>query len=273
MCHLEQHNVLFDKQHRFRKGLSCETQLASLANDLATTLDSKGQANMIIMDFSKAFDTVPHERLLLKLFDVGIRNNTLTWIRNFLTRRHHRVVLDGKSSAEAKVLSGVPQGTVLGPLLYLVYINDLPRGIQSDIRLFADDCILYREIKSPEDQLKVQQDLNGVIAWEKKWEMSFNRSKCYSMSVTHKRKPLKFTYKMNDTPLIEVEHHPYLGVEISKDLNWSRHIQKICNKANSMLGLLRRNIHCCPVEVKSIAYKSLVRPRLEYCNTVLGPLS
>ena len=92
------------------------------------------------------------------------------------------------------------------------------------------------------------------------------------MSVTHKRTPLKFTCKMNDTLLTQVEHHPYLGVEISKDLTWSRHIQKICNKANSMLGLLRRNIHCCPVEVKSsIAYNSLVRPRLEYCNTVWDP--
>ena len=122
---------------------------------------------------------------------------------------------------------------------------------------------------------KLQQDLNDFIAWEKKWEMSFNKSKCYSMSITHKCKPLKFTYEMNDTPLTEVEHYPYLGVVISKDLTWSRHIQKKCNKANSnsMLGLLRRNIHCCPTEVKSIAYKSLVRvcPRLEYCNTVWYP--
>ena len=134
MCHLEQQHVLFNKQHGFRKGISCETQLAGLANDFSTTLDSKGQADMIIMDFSKAFDTVPHERLLLTLFHVGIRNNTLTWIRNVLTRRHQRVVLDGKSSAEAKVLSGVPQGHGLGQLLFLVYINYLPRRIQSDIK-------------------------------------------------------------------------------------------------------------------------------------------
>ena len=166
------------------------------------------------MDFSKAFDTVPHNCLLLKLQNVGIRNIIRTWIESFLTKRHHRVVLDRAASAEAKVISGVPQGTVLGPLLFLIYINVLPEGIQSKDRLFADDCIIYKEIKSSTDQLQLQDDVDCVTAWEKKWQMSFNKSKCYSMRVTHKKKPMKTTYKMDGIgiPLEEVDSYPFLGV-------------------------------------------------------------
>jgi hypothetical protein len=271
MNHMDYHNILYSKQHGFRKGLSCETQLAGLVDDLAKIVDSKGQADLIIMDFSKAFDTVPYKRLLLKLQNVGIRNNILTWIECFLTKRHQRVVLDGAFSTKAKVTLGVPQGTVLGPLLFLIYINDLPDNIRSDVRLFADDCILYRKITSQRDQLQLQADIDVITNWERRWQMSFNKSKCYSMRMTHKKKPAVNTYNMSGTPLEDVNSYPYLGVEISKDMNWAPHINKISKKANKMLGLLRRNLHSCSADVKSIAYKALVRPRLEYCNVIWDP--
>ena len=123
-------------------GRSCETQLAGLIDDLASTLDRKSQADVVILDFSKAFDTVPHQRLLYKLHHAGINNNILKWIKVFLTTRQQKVLVEGASSPNVPVSSGVPQGTVLGPLLFLLYINDLPNEVNSNIRLFADDAIL-----------------------------------------------------------------------------------------------------------------------------------
>ena len=117
MAHLEDYGYLNDKQHGFRKGRSCETQLALAVNDIARVLDDKGQVDVIIMDFSKAFDTVPHERLLAKLKHAGVRNSLHNWVKNFLTKRTQKVTLDGVSSPPVSVTSGVPQGTVLGPLL------------------------------------------------------------------------------------------------------------------------------------------------------------
>ena len=190
MCHFDEHNVLNNKQHGFRKGRSCETQLALTVNDLAGILDNKGQVDVIITDFSKAFDLVPHQRLLLKLKHAGISGSLHNWISTFLTKRSQQVVLEGNSSTSIVVTSGVPQGTVLGPLLFILYLNDLPEGISSQVRLLADDCILYREIQTQEDSHKLQNDIDILCNWESRWQMRFNVAKCYAMHMTHKRKPL-----------------------------------------------------------------------------------
>ena len=129
---------------------------------------------MKILDFSKAFDTVPNNRLLNKLDRYGIRNKTHTWISKFLKYRKQRVVIGGEHSTWTQVMSGVPQGTVLGPLLFLTYINDLPNNIHSSIRLFADNCVLYREIKNEIDSQERQKDLNSLMKWEYDWQMNFN---------------------------------------------------------------------------------------------------
>ena len=212
MGHFDNNSILVDVQHGFRKGRFCDTQLSAIVDDLAKILDNKGQADLIIMDMSKAFDSVPHRRLLGKLHNLGIRSNTLKWIESFLTNRHQQVVLEGTSSNRAKVSSGVPQGTVLGPLLFLAYINDLPSKVHSKIRLFADDCILYSKICTTEDSNRLQKDLDSLLNWEKDWQMSFNASKCFTMRVTHKKSPITINYMMGDTVLEEVKHHPYLGV-------------------------------------------------------------
>ena len=125
------------------------------------------------MDFAKAFDKVPHRRLLYKLEYYGIRGSTHKWISSWLSERSQKVVLDGQASDPVPVLSGVPQESVLGPVLILIFINDLPENIRSSVRLFADDCVLYRNIKSPIDCQILQDDLNSLAQWETDWQMKF----------------------------------------------------------------------------------------------------
>ena len=190
------HNILTDCQHGFRRRRSCETQLLTLVDELTRSLDKRKQHDMAVLDFSKAFDRVPHNRLLNKLHHYGIRGHTLQWIKAFLTDRTQRVVVDGATSDPAPVISGVPQGSVLGPILFLVFINDLPLQVSSHSRLFADDCVVYREINSEKDCHILQEDLNNLAAWEKRWGMSFHPEKCSVLRVHRKRSPIIYDYSL-----------------------------------------------------------------------------
>ena len=165
MDHLNTYNIINPIQHGFRPGLSCQTQLILLIEDILRAMDQNYQVDLIMLDFSKAFDTVAHNKLLLKLEHLGIQSNTYSWIQTWLTNRTQKVVVEGETSNSLKVLSGVPQGTVLDPLMFLLYINDISVGINSSIRLFADDCVLYRVIKSTENHDHLQQDLNTLVEW------------------------------------------------------------------------------------------------------------
>ncbi|XP_074616985.1 uncharacterized protein LOC141876332 isoform X2 [Acropora palmata] len=222
-------------------------------------------------DFSKAFDTVPHARLLKKLEHYGINELVLGWIRSWLLNRSQRVIIDGASSNEVSVRSGVPQGTVLGPLMFLIYINDIGEHITSNLRLFADDSLLYSAIDIPQDCLALQEDLDKLSQWSYKWQMSFNVSKCKSLSITRKRNPYLHQYTMNGQELESVKSHPYLGVELTQSLNWNNHINNITTKANRSLGFIKRNLKRCPEQIKDQAYKSLVRPHVEYASSVWSP--
>ena len=152
--------------------------------------DKKGsQIDIAVLDFSKAFDTVPHDGLLSKLKHYGIDKHIWQWISNFLKKRKQCVVVDGVSSGLVDVDSGVSQGTVLGPILFLLHINNLPSIVSSKVRLFADDCLIYRQIKSNNDQIELQRDLNLLESWEVKWGMRFNAAKCNIMRVSRIRLP------------------------------------------------------------------------------------
>ena len=271
MQHLERYDILTSFQHGFRSKRSCETQLILTVHDLAQGLKDKEQIDTILLDFSKAFDKVPHRRLLHKLSYYGIRGTSLNWIKAFLSNRSQRVVLDGAFSESASVTSGVPQGTVLGPLLFLCFINDLPECVTSKVRLFADDCLLYRKIDSVRDSHLLQEDLASLQQWEDTWLMSFNPSKCETLRISLKPHLIDFTYSIRNTPLELVDSAKYLGVTFSSDLQWKPHISKVTKKANSTLGLLRRNLRTCPPALKKQAYLSFVRPTLEYASTVWAP--
>ena len=156
ITHFTNDNILNPVQHGFRVEHSYESQLLLTTEDLVQNYEDKIQTDLIVSDFSKAFDVAPHQRLLHKLDHYRIRRPTLLWIQNFLTTQTQKVVVDGSFLDTAHVGYGVPQGTVLGPILFLCYINDLPSSVSSDVRLFADDCLLYRPIKSKDDQNSAQ---------------------------------------------------------------------------------------------------------------------
>ena len=272
MKHLEQFNILTDAQHGFRKARSCETQLILTLHDLAKGIDTGDQLDVILLDFSKAFDKVPHERLLHKIKHYGIQDNTLEWLRDFLSGRNQKVLVEGKESSTAPVLSGVPQGSVLGPLMFLIYINDLPEYIKSStVRLFADDCVIYKKITSQEDGISLQQDLDRLQQWERDWLMEFHPQKCQLLRITNKRQPTQTEYKIHGHTLDNVEEAKYLGITIQRCLNWNTHISNITKKANSTKAFLQRNMSQCSTKAKAACYEYLVRPLLEYACTTWDP--
>lgn len=169
--HLDHNKILKDCQHGFRKGRSCETQLLITSHDLASILNRHSQVDVAVLDFAKAFDKVPHARLIQKLWYYNLDKNVIGWIKSFLSQRTQRVLVDGCQSEDAAVLSGVPQGTVLGPLLFLICINDITENLESTVRLFADDCLVYREIRSMTDIRILQDDLNKLDDPLVEWPM------------------------------------------------------------------------------------------------------
>ena len=181
--------------------------------------------------------------------------------------------MDGEKSEEACVTSGVPQGTVLGPLMFLLYINDIGDNVSKGtyIKLFADDCLLFRKIDSLSDAERLENDLQSIVEWSKTWHMSFNVTKCHTLKVFKKKNPIQFQYTMNNVQVSEVDHHPYLGVELEQNMSWSQHITDTANKASSTLRFLRRNLSACSTQVKATAYKTLVRPKLEYASSIWDP--
>ena len=272
--HLQKHNLLTPVQHGFRKAHSCESQLLSTMDDFYAAYDSKVQTDVGVLDFSRAFDTVPHQRLFGKIASFGIQGTTLKWIEAFLTNRTMQVVIDGCTSKTAPVTSGVPQGTVLGPLLFNLYINDMPQEIseESSLKLFADDCLVYREIHTSEDQQALQKDLHNLQAWAARWGMRFNPDKCNIMHIHPKRtKPVTKLYEMCNQILQTVQSAKYLGVIIKDDLTWHEQICAATKKANSTLHLVARNLRRCPRATRELAYTTLVRPKVEYCASVWDP--
>ena len=223
--------MLTPHQHGVRKGFSTETHLISVLVDWLSLLDKQTRTDVLLIDFSKAFDSVPHQRLLLKLNYSGITGNSLSWIENFLLDRTQCVQVSGTRSSRISVTSGVPQGTVLGPLLFLIYINDIVHSLNSKIKLFTDDAVLYSEVSNAHDVSLFQQDLDTLSCWAATWQMNFNLTKCNIMSIT--RSPLKFLagYRLCYSPLESISCHKYPGGFIQDNLEWDSHVKSVKHKA------------------------------------------
>ena len=272
MQHVDRNNLLSSNQHGFRKGLSCETQLVMLTEILAKSLDEKCSVDVIFLDFSKAFDRVPHRRLLYKLEAYNLDRNVLRWISSFVSNREQRVVLEGDKSNPVSVTSGVPQGSVLGPLLFLMYINDISEQLSCDVRLFADDCVLYSRVDSDEDHSeRLCHAVRGVEEWCDKWLMKLNVKKCAVMRVSRRKEVKEPCYVIGAEKVEVVDEYKYLGVKLTSTLSWNNQVESVLSKANKNLRFVKRVFKDSPQQVKETVYKSLVRPLVEYACTVWDP--
>ncbi len=271
MIHFTTHNILHDRQHGFRTGRSCETQLIEFIQDVQRMANRGVQTDAIVLDFSKAFDKVSHNKLIFKLRQYGINAETLSWVSSFLSSRTQCVVVEGDSSSSTPVLSGVPQGSVLGPTLFLAYINDLPDCVNSEVRLFADDTIIYRHITNAADQHNLQVDLQKLESWEQDWDMEFHPGKCQVIQFFKPTKLPPLSYVLHGTTLNTVDSVKYLGITLTSNLSWGDHIGAVTSKASRSLGFLRRNLRVNAPSIKEKAYMGLVRPLVEYGSTVWDP--
>ena len=194
------------------------------------------------MDFSKAFDKVSHPKLLAKLDHYGIRNDVLKWMSCFLNNRQQSVVVDGAQSHYLPVLLGIPQGSVIGPTFFSIYINDLPDYVNSAVHLFADNTIMYLTVHNEDHCDQLQADIDQLQLWEKHWSMELNPEKCELLRITRKRTTIEQQYTLHGKVLKEVKNTNYLGVHLSSDLKWNCHIDKITSRVNRALGFapLRR---------------------------------
>ncbi|KAI8511868.1 hypothetical protein Bbelb_109680 [Branchiostoma belcheri] len=270
MSHLKLNNILSTQQHGFRKHRSCETQLLEFTEEVSSAMERGVATDVIIMDFQKAFDRVNHSLLVHKLDHYGIRGRINKWVASFLSDRKQAVVVNGVQSSSVNVRSGVPQGTVLGPCLFITYINDLPKRISSTSRLFADDTAVYRLLTCSKDSLELQADLNKLEDWEREWDMAFHPDKCQQLPLTRARNPptANTSYMLHNHTLERVPSAKYLGITLQTDLSFSKHIENTCSKANKMLGFFRRNLRVGSSKTKELAYKALVRPIVEYASCV-----
>ena len=264
-------NNLYAKcQHGFRKKRSCVTQLLQVMEDITMYMDNRNPVDIIYLDFRKAFDTVPHERLLRKLEAYGINGYVISWIREFLSDRIQAVKVGDTLSDKLEVVSGIPQGSVLGPVLFTIFINDLPDSIASPCKIFADDTKIYNTVNNSK---LLQQDLEKLQKWSEMWNLYFNVDKCKVLHVG-RRNP-KLEYKMVVGGLYKLlqscEEEKDLGVIFNMSLNFDTHIQNSINKANKMIGLIKRTFKFINKESFCMLYKALVRPHLEYANSVWYP--
>ena len=271
-------NILRDEQHGFRERRSCLTNLLEMMEYWTEILDEGDGIDVAYLDFKKAFDLVSHQHLLYKMSKYGITNQTLNWIRAFLHQRSQRVVIRGSTSESFEVTSGVPQGSVLGPILFLIFINDLPLEIISPLSLFADDSKVFSRIVADKNKKKgqaengnvlLQKDLNSIASWAKKWKMEFNVDKCKIMHLGNQN--IKHTYTMDGSSLATTNEEKDLGVLIDDKLGFDKHIRSIVKKANRMLGLIKIGFSCLDKEIFMNLYPVLVRPLLEYCVQVWSP--
>ena len=272
-------DFLDPRQHGFLEQKSCTTNMVVFCDSLAMSLNENLLSHVVYFDFAKAFDSVNHDILLQKLKDLyNIDGTLLKFLSNYLSNRNQKVVIGSESSSVLKVNSGVPQGSILGPLLFVLFINDLPLGLSdgTNISLYADDTKIWRKIHSVSDCLLLQADIDHLNEWAILNKMRFHPSKCKVLPIflrSNISSPT-FTYHLNNSPLIFVDVEKDLGVDITPRLSWNSQCDRLYNKACQQLGIVRRNGHIVTdPKCRRALYLSLVRSQFENCSIVWRPTS
>ena len=274
MDFLEVTGQLHSAQHGFLPGRSCATQLLTAMENWMQQLEAGEAVDVAYLDFRKAFDAVPHKLLLQKLHDLGVRGVLLKWIESFLSGRSLRVRMNGTLSNRISVVSGVPQGSVLGPALFLVFVNDLPEQVKGHILMFADDAKLYGnpgQLMTPAVNPQMQVDLEAMADWSASWQLPFNLKKCKVLHLG--RCNPRQQYFLQDAPISEVSEERDLGVIIDEELKFRKHAATAVSKANQILGIIRRSFELLDSVTLPLLFKTLVRPHLEYGNIIWGPFN
>ena len=271
--HLLDNDLLSKDQFGFCKGRSCISQLLVTINEWLSSLDKKIPVDAAYLDFRKAFDSVPHKRLITKLSGYGVRGPVLAWIHDFLTNRFQYVSINNNFSNKVPVTSGVPQGSVLGPSLFIYFINDLPDVTNCLLKIFADDTKVYIPIESDDDRLKLQKSIDELVKWSERWMIKFNSEKCKILHLGKDNPKHKYYIKEGDkvSVLEETVCEKDLGVNIDPELTFYSHIYTTVKKGRRMIGMILRNLFCKDKEILIPLYKALIRPILEYGNVVWCP--
>ena len=270
---LDKNRLISTMQSGFRPGDSCIYQLISITSDIYRNFEKSDETRAVFLDISKAFDKVWHEGLIHKLKSNGISGNLLLFFENYLFNRHQRVTLNGSESTWESISAGVPQGSVLGPLLFLIYINDLTENIKSQMRLFADDSFIYTpvtDVQVTHEQLVA--DLETISSWGYQWKMVFNpditKQAVEVIFSVKKKKPLHPDLNFNGIPVARENSTKHLGAHLDSKLNFSKHITEAVRKATKGLSLLKYLSKYVPRKVLDLSYKLYVRPHLDYADVI-----
>ena len=272
ITHLTNQQLIRLSQHGFMQHRSCLTNLLQYLETLTSLLDEGHNVDVFYLDLSKAFDRVPHERLLLKLSSHGVTGDIFNWVKSWLSNRKQRVVLNGSCSKWTDVTSGVPQGSVLGPLLFIIFINDIDAAIDTvncALLKFADDTKGVRAVNSEADAMKLQADLDNIFCWSTDWQMLFNLEKCHILHLGNNNP--NHEYNINGYKLPSVDEEKDLGVLITNSCTPSRQVSAAALKANQVLGQLLRSFTYRDRNTFIRLYKQYVRPHLEYCVQAWSP--
>ena len=269
--HLERLSLLSTRQHGFRQNRSCITNLLWARESWINAVDNGNRIDVIFVDFSRAFDKVPHQRLIRKLGSYGIQGKLLTWISNFLTNRSIRVKVNDVISTPVSVSSGVPQGSVLGPELFKIYVNDLPDALNIDSLLYADDLKLWASVSSNEEADYIQSALTSLHNWSITWELPVNYSKCSVLPIGANDPFAR--YYIGDNPLNPVSSERDLGVVVTWNLKTSLETSRKVASASRLLGAIRRSFTRMSPELFRKLYVSHVRPVLEFGQPATNPIT
>lgn len=271
--HMTANNLFSNKQYGFISGRSTTIQLLKVLDEWTTAIDQGHNIDCIYMDFQKAFDKVPHKRLILKLKYYKLHQTIINWIEDFLKNRKQKVVVQGQNSIWSPVTSGIPQGSILGPLLFVIYINDLPDITQSSTYLFADDTKIFRQITCEQDKNTLQNDLYKLQEWTDTWLLKFHPDKCKSITLGKTNNQNTYNLKIDGKlqNLEQVTQEKDIGVITDSKLTFEQHITEKINKSNSMFSIIRRSFDYLNETNFKQLYKSMVRSHLDYASSVWHP--